>query len=41
MDYTCKIRHLAYNEALDYLIIELSDEGDFKNKKIVVSRSSI
>ena len=28
---------LAYNEALDYLVIELNDEGDFKNKKIVVA----
>ena len=30
---------LAYNEALDYLIIELGDEGDFKNKKIVVAEA--
>tara|TARA_B100001057_G_scaffold300372_1_gene300526 strand:- start:418 stop:3132 length:2715 start_codon:yes stop_codon:yes gene_type:complete len=30
-------RALAYNENLDYLIIEISDEGDFKNKKIVLS----
>ena len=30
-------RALAYNENLDYLIIEITDEGDFKNKKIVLS----
>ena len=30
---------LAYNEALDYLIIELNDDGDFKNKKIVVAEA--
>jgi isoleucyl-tRNA synthetase len=29
---------LAYNEALDYLIIQLEDEGDFKDKKIVVAK---
>ena len=30
---------LAYNEALDYLIIQLNDEGDFKDKKIVVAEA--
>ncbi|MDA9605105.1 isoleucine--tRNA ligase, partial [Candidatus Pelagibacter sp.] len=30
---------LAYNEALDYLVIELNDKGDFKNKKIVVAEA--
>ncbi len=26
---------LAYNESLDYLLVEINDEGDFKNKRIV------
>ena len=30
---------LAYNESLDYLLIEISDEGDFKNKKIVLAEA--
>ena len=30
---------LAYNEALDYLLIQLNDEGDFKNKKVVVAEA--
>jgi isoleucyl-tRNA synthetase len=30
---------LAYNEALDYLLIQLNDEGDFKNRKIVVAEA--
>jgi isoleucyl-tRNA synthetase len=30
---------LAYNEALDYLIIQIKDDGDFKNKKIVVAEA--
>ncbi len=29
---------LAYNEALDYVLIELNDDGDFKNRKIVVAK---
>ncbi|MDA9629830.1 isoleucine--tRNA ligase [Candidatus Pelagibacter sp.] len=28
---------LAFNEALDYILIELHDDGDFKNKKIVIA----
>jgi isoleucyl-tRNA synthetase len=28
---------LAYNESLNYLLIEINDDGDFKNKKIVVA----
>ena len=28
---------LAYNESLDYLLIKLNDEGDFKNKQIIVA----
>ena len=28
---------LAYNEALDYVLIQLNDDGDFKNRKIVVA----
>ncbi len=30
---------LAYNESLDYLLIEINDEGDFKNKKIVIAET--
>jgi isoleucyl-tRNA synthetase len=30
---------LAYNEALDYVLIQLSDDGDFKNKKIIVAEA--
>ena len=30
---------LAFNEALDYILIELNDEGDFKNKKIVIAEA--
>jgi isoleucyl-tRNA synthetase len=30
---------LAYNESLDYFIIQLNDEGDFKNKKIVIAEA--
>ncbi len=28
---------LAYNESLDYLLIEVNDDGDFKNKRIVIA----
>ena len=30
---------LAYNNALDYIIIQLKDEGDFKDKKIVIAEA--
>ena len=30
---------LAYNEALDYLLIQLNDDGDFKNRKIVIAEA--
>ena len=30
---------LAYNESLDYLLIKINDEGDFKNKKIVLAEA--
>ena len=30
-------RALAYNKTLDYLLIKISDDGDFKNKKIVLA----
>ena len=30
---------LAYNESLDYLIIKISDDGDFKNKKVVIAEA--
>jgi isoleucyl-tRNA synthetase len=30
---------LAYNEALDYVLIQLNDDSDFKNRKIVVAKS--
>ncbi len=32
---------LAYNESLEYLLIEVNDDGDFKNKKIVVADALI
>ena len=32
-------RALAYNESLDYLIIQINDKGDFKNKKIVLAEA--
>ncbi len=28
---------LAYNESLDYIMLEINDEGDFKNRKIVIA----
>ena len=30
---------LAYNESLDYLIIQIDDDGDFKNRKIVIAEA--
>ena len=30
---------LAYNEALDYVLIQLNDDGDFKSRKIVVAEA--
>ena len=30
---------LAYNENLDYLIIQINDEGNFKSKKIVIAEA--
>jgi len=30
---------LAYNERLDYLMIEINDDGEFKNKKIVIAEA--
>ncbi len=32
---------LAYNEGLDYLLVEINDDGDFKNKKIVIADALI
>ena len=32
-------RALAYNEGLDYVQLELNDESDFKNKKIIVAEA--
>jgi len=32
-------RALAYNDNLDYLLIEINDEGDFKNEKIVLAEA--
>jgi len=32
-------RALAYNESLSYLLIEINDDGDFKNKKIVIAEA--
>ena len=31
-------RALAYNANLDYLIVEINDDGDFKNKKIIIAK---
>ncbi len=30
---------LAYNESLDYVVLEINDEGDFKNRKIVIAEA--
>jgi Isoleucyl-tRNA synthetase len=30
---------LAYNEALDYVLLQVNDEGDFQNRKIVVAEA--
>ena len=30
---------LAYNESLDYLVIEIRDDGDFKGKKIIIAEA--
>jgi len=30
---------LAYNEALNYIIIKINDDGDFKDKKIVIAEA--
>jgi isoleucyl-tRNA synthetase len=30
---------LAYNEALDYVLIQLNDDGDFRNRKVVVAEA--
>ena len=30
---------LAYNEALDYILVQLNDDGDFKNKNIVIAEA--
>ncbi len=32
-------RALAYNEALDYVLLQLNDNGDFKNRKIIVAEA--
>ena len=32
-------RALAYNESLEYLLIEIKDDGDFKNKKIILAEA--
>ena len=30
---------LAYNEALDYVLVQLNDDGDFKNKNIIIAEA--
>ena len=30
---------LAYNQSLDYILIEIIDDGDFKNNKIIIAES--
>jgi isoleucyl-tRNA synthetase len=32
---------LAYNQSLDYVLIQLNDEGDFKNRKIVIAEALV
>ncbi len=32
-------RALAYNESLEYLLIEIKDDGNFKNKKIILAEA--
>ncbi|MBD1166245.1 isoleucine--tRNA ligase [Pelagibacterales bacterium SAG-MED07] len=32
-------RALAYNESLDYLLIKINDDGEFKNKKIIIAEA--
>ncbi len=32
-------RALAYNESLDYVLLQLNDDGDFKNRKIIVAEA--
>jgi isoleucyl-tRNA synthetase len=32
-------RALAYNASLDYLLIQINDEGDYKNKKIIIAEA--
>ena len=32
-------RALAYNENLNYLLIEINDDGEFKNKKIIIAEA--
>ena len=32
-------RALAYNENLDYLLIEINDVGDFKNRKVILAEA--
>ncbi len=34
-------RALAYNESLDYLLVEINDDGEFKNKKVIVAEALI
>jgi isoleucyl-tRNA synthetase len=30
---------LAYNESLDYLLLQINDDGDFKNRKIIIAEA--
>ena len=30
---------LAYNEALEYVILQVNDKGDFQNRKIVIAKA--
>ena len=32
---------LAYNESLDYLLIQINDDGDFKDRKIIIAEALI
>ena len=32
-------RALAYNESLDYILVQINDDGEFKNKKIIIAEA--
>ncbi len=32
-------RALAYNESLDYILVQINDDGEFKNRKIIIAEA--